>query len=372
MSSERLPTALAKRHRASADAFARRPGRLYVGRSRVCRLDRPHARRDPPARATGRRRAGARSRAVRWWFQTTFASGTVGTELVFYAGVAALVIAWLGLGFQLRRADALGMRTLVVIGALWSLPLALGPPLFSRDVYSYIAQGTLLHLGHNPYQVTPLTLGHLGQRHILNAVSHTWLKTTAPYGPLFLLIVGWLMAAAGYKLVLGVILVRLLAILGVALFGRGASAPGAKGRGRPAAGCLAHRALTPGPVPTRLSWPQRHPDGGHDGGRRSRGAALAAARHCHLRACGDDQGPRCRGRSVHRRGLGVAYRGQLEPSAGPGAVGDRLRRGARGHQRRDRRRRELDLRRPLLDAWQGPPCDHPCDQPRLHDGDAAA
>ena len=154
---------------------------------------------------------------VRWWFQTQLVSGTVGTEVIFYAGVAALVIAWVGLGFQLRRPGALGMRTLVVIGALWCLPLALGPPLFSRDVYSYIAQGTLLHLGHNPYQVTPLTLSHLGQQHILNAVSHTWLRTTAPYGPLFLLVVGWLVAAAGYKLVLAAILVRLLAILGVAL-----------------------------------------------------------------------------------------------------------------------------------------------------------
>ncbi len=154
---------------------------------------------------------------VQWWFQIKLASGTVGTEIIFYAGVAALVIAWMGLGFQLRRPDAVSMRALVVIGALWCLPLALGPPLFSRDVYSYIAQGTLLHLGHNPYQVTPLTLGHLGQQHILNAVSHTWLRTTAPYGPLFLLVVGWLVAAAGYKLVLAAILVRLLAILGVAL-----------------------------------------------------------------------------------------------------------------------------------------------------------
>jgi hypothetical protein len=154
---------------------------------------------------------------VHWWFEPNLGSGTVDTELVFYAGVAALVVAWLGLGWALRRPNGPRMRTLLIIGALWCLPLALGPPLFSRDVYSYIAQGTLLHLGHNPYRVTPLALEHLGQQHILNAVSHTWLKTTAPYGPLFLLVVGWLMAAVGYKLVLGAILVRLLAILGVAL-----------------------------------------------------------------------------------------------------------------------------------------------------------
>ena len=46
----------------------------------------------------------------------------------------------------------LTQSTLVGIGALWCVPLALGAPLFSRDIYSYIAQGTLLHLGDVPDQ----------------------------------------------------------------------------------------------------------------------------------------------------------------------------------------------------------------------------
>jgi alpha-1,6-mannosyltransferase len=153
----------------------------------------------------------------KWWFAPALASSHLTYELIFYAGVAGVVVAWLGLGYELRRSEAIRLRHLFLIGALWCLPLALGPPLFSRDVYSYLAQGTILHLGRNPYHVAPIALAHLGQQHTLDAISGLWRTTTAPYGPLFLTIVGWFVGAAAYKLVLGAILVRLLAILGVAL-----------------------------------------------------------------------------------------------------------------------------------------------------------
>ncbi len=153
----------------------------------------------------------------KWWFSVKLTNSHSATEVLFYIGVAALVAAWLGLGRELRRSPAVRMWMLVAIGALWCVPLALGPPLFSRDIYSYLAQGTLLHLGHNPYRVAPIALAHLGQKHTLAAIPGLWHKTTAPYGPLFLTIVGWLVGAASSNLVTGVILVRLLAIVGAAL-----------------------------------------------------------------------------------------------------------------------------------------------------------
>jgi alpha-1,6-mannosyltransferase len=152
-----------------------------------------------------------------WWFSPTLASGHAASEVIFYAGVAALVVAWLGLGYELRRSPGLRIGHLLGIAALWCIPLALGPPLFSRDVYSYLAQGTILHLGQNPYQVAPSALVRLGHPQVLDAITLLWRHTTAPYGPLFLMIVGWLVKLAAYKLVLGTIFVRLLAILGVAL-----------------------------------------------------------------------------------------------------------------------------------------------------------
>jgi len=152
-----------------------------------------------------------------WWFAPKLVSGPGATETIFYVGVAALVVAWVALGRQISRSQAPSLRMLLAIGVLWCVPLALGAPLFSRDVYSYLAQGTILHLGHNPYKLPPSALAHLGQRHTLQSVSPFWRTTTAPYGPLFLWIVGLFMSATGAKLVLSTILVRLLEILGVAL-----------------------------------------------------------------------------------------------------------------------------------------------------------
>src|ERR1700760_4560931 len=143
---------------------------------------------------------------VRWWFE-----GGGGTS-VFYAGVVALLVAWLALG---RLAPT--VRQLWIVAAIWCVPLALGAPLFSQDVYSYLAQGTLVHLGLDPYRDTPAVLAQHDQAHTLHAVSPFWRHTTAPYGPLFLWIVSAIVSLAGSHLVLGVLLVRALELVGLVL-----------------------------------------------------------------------------------------------------------------------------------------------------------
>ncbi len=145
---------------------------------------------------------------VRWWFHPAIGGGVV----VFYAGIVALGVAWLALGRL-----ALAPRRLRMIGALWCAPLFLTAPLFSQDVYSYLAQGTLVHLGLDPYRDAPTVLAHHGQAHVLNAVSPFWRHTTAPYGPLFLWIVSGFVALAGSHLVLGVLLIRALELIGFGL-----------------------------------------------------------------------------------------------------------------------------------------------------------
>jgi hypothetical protein len=152
--------------------------------------------------------------AVRWWFTAGIPSGHDATKIVFWIGVALLCLGWVGLGFSLKRAS---VPTLWIVGACWCVPFLLGPPLFSRDVYSYLAQGMLVHLGQSPYHDAPIALAHLGQQHILNGVDPFWRKTTAPYGPLFLGIVSLIVGATGSHLVLGAMLVRVLNLVGVLL-----------------------------------------------------------------------------------------------------------------------------------------------------------
>jgi alpha-1,6-mannosyltransferase len=155
--------------------------------------------------------------AIRWWFHAPVPSGHEPAKIVFWAGVATLCGAWLGLGMTLKRSASLSPKSLWIVGAAWCLPFLLGPPLFSHDVYSYIAQGTLVHVGHSPYHEAPIALGHLGHRHVLDGVDPFWRKTTAPYGPLFLGVVSLIVGAAGSHLVVGAVLVRLFDLIGIAV-----------------------------------------------------------------------------------------------------------------------------------------------------------
>jgi hypothetical protein len=152
-----------------------------------------------------------------WWFHAPVPSSHEPAKLVFWAGVVALCGAWLGLGLALKRSPEVSPKALWIVGAAWCLPFLLGPPLFSHDVYSYIAQGTLVHLGHSPYHEAPVALGHLGHRHVLDGVDPFWRKTTAPYGPLFLGVVSLIVGAAGSHLVLDAMLVRLFDVVGILL-----------------------------------------------------------------------------------------------------------------------------------------------------------
>lgn len=147
-----------------------------------------------------------------WWYAPGVPTGAA-TPLV-YVGMALLGIAWLALG---RRAGGDQTGWLMAIAAAWLVPLALAPPLFSGDAYSYLAQGTILHLGHNPYHTAPAALAGLGQGHVLSAVSPFWRHTTAPYGPLFLGLMSVIVSISGSHLVGGVLLVRALELIGVAL-----------------------------------------------------------------------------------------------------------------------------------------------------------
>lgn len=97
------------------------------------------------------------------------------------AGVALLVFAWLTLR---PRRDSACVRTVVPTAAwwLWSAPFLLAPPLFSRDAYSYAAQGLIVDRGMDPYATGPISV----PGPFADQVDPLWLFTSAPYGPLAL------------------------------------------------------------------------------------------------------------------------------------------------------------------------------------------
>ena len=119
-------------------------------------------------------------------------------------GAVMMALAWLMLGrFALgKRRMSRGEldRTLW----LWVLPLLIAPPMFSKDVYSYLAQSQICRLGLDPYRVGPAT--GLGLGHVFTlSVPSLWRETPAPYGPLFLWIGRGISALTGENIVAAVL-----------------------------------------------------------------------------------------------------------------------------------------------------------------------
>lgn len=174
-------------------------------------------------------------------------------SVVFGAGIAGmglLVLAWGLLGREILRADGLphaadsalprraGARQLrwlrARIGAsptsrepldaswlnrtlaLWVAPLLATPPLFSGDVYSYLAQGEIAARGLDPYHFGP-SQGLGAASAVVQRVSVLWRDTPSPYGPLFTLIQRGIAGVVGENPVLGVLACRALAVAGLLL-----------------------------------------------------------------------------------------------------------------------------------------------------------
>jgi alpha-1,6-mannosyltransferase len=132
-------------------------------------------------------------------------------------GMIMVVAAWLVIGRFARGSAPRRMtrsqldRTMV----LWALPLCLAPPMFSKDVYSYLAQSEIAARGLDPYVLGPAQA--LGVGNVLTRTVPTiWRDTPAPYGPLFLWLGRGIAHIAGTSILGGIFLHRLLALLGVA------------------------------------------------------------------------------------------------------------------------------------------------------------
>ena len=150
-----------------------------------------------------------RPHAVTWFWRLRPPHYAV-AHLAFYTGLTALSVAWLLLGAFARRGE-LGTRRAGVTLVLWATPLFLGVPLFGRDVYSYIAQGTLAHQGLNPYHVNPLALPHHSA--LFQSLAVVWRGTTSPYGPLWVLVTRITASLAGSSVVAGVLAFRVVALV---------------------------------------------------------------------------------------------------------------------------------------------------------------
>lgn len=141
-----------------------------------------------------------------------FGHGLVLSSVLLWGGVALMLFAWLWLGRRVVDGDVSEYTMLATTG-FWLLPLLLSVPVFSRDTYSYLAQGALLRDGLDPYLVGPIE----NPNDLLDNVSPIWTTTTAPYGPAFILVAKFVTMLVGDNVIAGTMVLRLCMLPGLAM-----------------------------------------------------------------------------------------------------------------------------------------------------------
>lgn len=138
-------------------------------------------------------------------------------------GVGLIVIAWVLMapmaGNPLRASSSTPRHSITrtqVWGTFfaWTLPIIATAPLFTQDIYSYIANGSIVVQGMDPYSAGPVQL--LGaDNDLARSVPFIWANSPSPYGPVALGIAAIISVITSDFIVAAVILHRVASILGV-------------------------------------------------------------------------------------------------------------------------------------------------------------
>jgi hypothetical protein len=153
-----------------------------------------------------------------WYFQVeALTRSHLGGRLALVLcglALALLAGAWLLLGRALQLGA--GTRAVALLGTLWAVPLTIGMPLFSPDVYHYAAVGSSMQHGVQPFVDGPSAAGDIPG---IRGGEQIWLDNPSPYSPLFVRLIGalgWLFHEDVRAIVVAL---RVLAVLAVVAAG---------------------------------------------------------------------------------------------------------------------------------------------------------
>ncbi len=156
-----------------------------------------------------------------WFFGPTTAAGTPAAThppvlalIGVYGGIILLARAWLDLLRVSRSHPGMPVRRVAGVIGVWAVPLALAPPLFSRDLYSYAGQGEMVAHHINPYLYGT---GVLGATPFSILPGPLWANTPSPYGPAFLWLDGLVTDLSRHQILANLVLLRMLAVAGLAM-----------------------------------------------------------------------------------------------------------------------------------------------------------
>jgi hypothetical protein len=141
------------------------------------------------------------------WLQSASVGRGLSLGLALF-GLTMLAGAWWRLRHELERMTP---RTLLLVAGIWSLPLLVAPPLFSRDVYAYAGQGNVVVGGIDPYTYGPGAI--VGKW--AYGVDSAWRFSPSPYGPVWLWLSSMCVRASHDHVVPAVMMLRGLSLLGL-------------------------------------------------------------------------------------------------------------------------------------------------------------
>ncbi len=134
--------------------------------------------------------------------------------VLVYGGLVLLLRTWVHLLRALAVRPAVPVKSLVIMATCWVVPLLIVAPMFSRDVFSYAAQGEMVSHHVNPYLYGPWTLGASTYTFPVDSL---WKNAPAPYGPLFLVIDGLFARMSFHHSIVTILWLRALALFGYVL-----------------------------------------------------------------------------------------------------------------------------------------------------------
>jgi hypothetical protein len=134
--------------------------------------------------------------------------------VLVYGGLVLLMRVWIRLADVALHHPGAPVGKLGWILALWVAPMMIVAPIFSRDVFSYAAQGEMVSRGMNPTVAGPALLG---SGPYPDPVDPIWRLVPAPYGPLFLMIDHFIVVVTAHHELWTVAGLRVLELLSVVL-----------------------------------------------------------------------------------------------------------------------------------------------------------
>ena len=161
--------------------------------------------------------------------------------VLVYGGLLLLMRVWLRLAEVMKLHPGASLKSLWWMLLLWATPMIVAPPMFSRDIFSYAAQGEMTAHHISPYLYGPFTLG---SGPWVAPVDPLWGNAPAPYGPFFLFLDSSIDKIARHNELAMLVGLRLLEVAAVAMIGYGIAML-ARGLGRDPGEAFVLAALNP-------------------------------------------------------------------------------------------------------------------------------